>query len=83
METYSMTDDIELLDARLEELKDEGKAAAARLESLQKLKDLAHEENVSEVMIDVANRMAETLKRYELLKEHYRLVREKRDSLPV
>lgn len=83
MESYSLVSDIEVLDAKLEVIKEEGEQAKKRLASLENLKGLAVEENLTDVVVDLSNRSAETLKRYEVLKENYRLVRERRDNLPV
>lgn len=81
--SYSFTDDVEILDAKLEFIKDEGVKAKNRLEGLNRLKTLAAEENLADIVEELGNRAAETSKRYEVLKENYMLVRERRDSLPV
>jgi hypothetical protein len=82
-ESYSLTSDIELLEAKLEVIKEEGEKSKRRLESLEKLKTFALEENLYDVGESISEKVNETLKVYNLLKENYRLVRERRDSLPV
>jgi hypothetical protein len=83
MESYSLTNDIEVLDAKLEMIKVDGEITKNRLTSLEKVKELALEENLTDIVEDIEKRVGETKSLYELLKDNYRLVRERRDSLPV
>jgi len=83
MTSYSMTSDIDVLDAKLETVKEEGVRAKTRLDKLNRLKDIAFESNLTDVAVELGHKIFDAEKQYELLKDNYRLIRERRDSFPV
>jgi hypothetical protein len=78
-----MTSDIDVLDAKLETVKEEGVRAKTRLDKLNRLKDIAFESNLTDVAVELGHKIFDAEKQYELLKDNYRLIRERRDSFPV